>query len=241
MASRKTSRRWTAAILTRGRLAPLLLVACAACASSRGEEIAANLKTIRHDQKPNRLVEIGKGYASIGDNTRAEEYFAAAMDQGADEREILPLLLRVCVLDGRYRSAIQYAENHLRKSPRDVNTRFVLGSLYSAIGDIDEARASYERVLDVEPSNADAHFAMAVLLRDTGGDAKLADYHFREYLRLKPAGQHVEEAQASLLKTVPSSTSPVLAPPTMIPPQSGANGPTRIDPPDAMPPPGQED
>lgn len=234
MASRKTARRW---------ITPLL-VACAAssCAPTRGEEIAANIKTIQHDQKPARLVEIGKGFASIGDNTRAEEYFAAAIEEGADENEILPLLLRVCVLDGRYRSAIQYAENHLRKSPRDVNTRFVIGSLYSAVGDIDKARDAYERVLDAEPSNADAHFAMAVLLRDTGGDAVLADHHFREYLRLKPRGMHVEEAQASLLKTIPSSTNPaLLAPPTMVPPQpSGSSGPTRIDFQDATPP-GQED
>lgn len=211
------------------------------CGPTRGEEIQANLKTIQRDHRPERLVEIGKGFASIGDNTRAEEYFAAAIDQGADEHEILPLLLRVCVLDGRYRSAIQYAENHLRKSPRDVNTRFVVGSLYSAVGEVDKARESYEKVLEVEPSNADAHFAMAVLLRDTGGDALLADHHFREYVRLKPAGPHAEEAEASLLKTVPGSTPgsapPLLAPPTMVPPHQG---PTRIDPPDANPP-GQED
>ena len=212
-----------------------MAVCVCSCAPTRGEEIQANLKTIQHDQKPARLVEIGKGFASVGDLTRAEQYFAAAIEQGADEREILPLLLRVCVLDGRYRSAIQYAENHLRKSPRDVNTRFVLGSLYSAVGDIDKARESYEMVLEAEPSNADAHFAMAVLLRDTGGDAMLADHHFREYVRLKPAGPHVEEAQASLLKTVPAP--PLAAPATMVPPQQG---PTRIDLPDATPP-GQED
>ncbi|MGH7330293.1 MAG: hypothetical protein ACREJX_18255, partial [Polyangiaceae bacterium] len=78
--SRETVRRWVLP----------LLVACATgciawcttgCAPTRGEEIAANLKTIRRDQKPARLVEIGKAFASIGDNTRAEEYFAAAMEQ----------------------------------------------------------------------------------------------------------------------------------------------------------------
>jgi len=30
-----------------------------------------------------------------------------------------------------------------------------------------------------------------------------ADPHFREYLRISPRGPHAEEAQASLLKSVP--------------------------------------
>lgn len=181
---------------------------------------------MRKEQRPARLVEIGKGFASVGDLTRAEEYFSAALEQGGDEKEILPLLLRVCVLDGRYRSAIQYAENHLKHSPNDVATRFVLGTLYSAVGDAERAKAAYDQVLEKEPNNADAHFAMGVLLRDTTEDPIGADKHFREYLRLKPGGSHVEEAQASLLKTIPTPTS---APATMAPPQ----GPTQVDPPDA--------
>jgi tetratricopeptide (TPR) repeat protein len=197
------------------------------CAETPGERVQRNVNLIHHDQKPERLIELGKGFASVGDLTRAEQYFAAAIESGADEREVLPMLLRVCVLDGRFRMAIQYAENHLKHSPTDIATRFVVGSLYSAIGDTDAARAAYNQVLEVEPDNADAHFALASLLRDIGGDPVLADHHFREYLRLKPGGTHVEEAQASLLKTVPGNTSndsagaspdPIPSFPTQIPP-----------------------
>ncbi len=197
------------------------------CAETPGDRIQKNVKAIKRDRKPDRLIELGKGFASVGDLTRAEQYFSAAIEGGADEREVLPLLLRVCVLDGRFRMAIQYAENHLKHSPTDIATRFVVGSLYSAIGDADSARAAYNQVLDVEPDNADAHFALATLLRDIGGDPVLADHHFREYLRLKPGGTHVEEAQASLLKTVPGNTSddptgnlgePTQPFPTQIPP-----------------------
>ncbi|HEX7664858.1 MAG TPA: tetratricopeptide repeat protein [Polyangiaceae bacterium] len=206
----------------------LVALACGGCAEERGQEIAKNVKTIRREQRPDRLLEIGKGFASIGDLTRAEEYFAAALEQGGDEKVILPLLLRVCVLDGRYRSAIQYAENHLRHSPRDTATRFVVGTLYSAVGDVDSAKAAYIQVLDVEPNNADAHFALAVLLRDNANDPVAADPHFREYIRLKPTGSHVEEAQASLVKPVVPVTMGV-APATMAPPETHL--PTRIDPP----------
>lgn len=204
------------------------------CAETPGDRLQKNVKTIRHDQKPDRLIELGKGFASVGDLTRAEQYFSAAIESGADEREVLPLLLRVCILDGRFPMAIQYAENHLQHAPTDIATRFVVGSLYSAIGDTEKAQAAYNQVLEVEPDNADAHFALAVLLRDIGGDPVLADHHFREYLRLKPGGTHVEEAQASLLKTVPAndgSGNPPTDPPSNFPTQI----PTQIPPPNNEP------
>ncbi|MEO8800580.1 MAG: tetratricopeptide repeat protein [Polyangiaceae bacterium] len=210
----------------------LLTLACSACAEDRGQEIAKNVRTIRREQRPDRLLDIGKGFASVGDFTRAEEYFAAAIDQGGDEKVILPLLLRVCVLDGRYRSAIEYAENHLRHSPRDASTRFVIGTLYSAVGDVEHAKAAYTKVLNVEPDNADAHFALAVLLRDNEHDPVAADPHFREYLRLKPSGSHVEEAEASLVKPVVPVTMGV-APVTMG--QPDVHLPTQIAPPDNEP------
>jgi len=214
-----------------GLIAIALASACAGCADSPGERIVSNVNAIRRDQKPNRLIEIGKAFASVGDLTRAEQYLAAAIENGGDERIVLPLLLRVCVLDGRFQMAIQYAENHLKHSPNDIATRFVVGSLYSAIGNADAARASYNQVLDVEPDNADAHFALAVLLRETGGDPVLADHHFRDYLRLKPRGPHVEEAQASLLKSAPDSAGGSSLDGLPGSNEATPSFPTRIDPP----------
>jgi hypothetical protein len=54
-----------------------------------------------------------------------------------------------------------------------------------------------------EPSNSNAHYALAVLLRDESADLSTADEHFREYLRLSPAGAHADEARGSLLQRVP--------------------------------------
>jgi tetratricopeptide (TPR) repeat protein len=173
------------------------------CAGSPGGEQQTNVKTFKREQNPQRLVELGKGFAGVGDLTRAEQYFAAAIEQGGDERAIIPMLLRVCVQDGRYRVAIEYAENFLRKHPNDVRTRFVLATLYQAVGDAPAARAQLLRVIDVHPDEAEAHFALAILMRDSQEDPLVVDRHFREYLRLKPAGSHAEEAQSSLLKSVP--------------------------------------
>ncbi|MBX3189254.1 MAG: tetratricopeptide repeat protein [Labilithrix sp.] len=161
------------------------------------------MATFRRESTTDKLVERGRGFAAVGDTTRAEDYFAAALEQGADPNEVLPLLLAVCVQTQRYRSAIQHAENHLRRHPEDIRTRFVLGTLYAALGETKPAREQLEQVVGARPNDSKAHYALAVLARDNENDVVLADRHFREYLRIEPNGAHAEEARASLLKRMP--------------------------------------
>jgi tetratricopeptide (TPR) repeat protein len=198
--------------MSRLRTTPLAAVFTAAallagCAPSAGDRVQQNVKTFKSEQKPEKLVAQARAFWSVGDTTRAEEYFAMAIDAGGDENKIIPLLLGVCVQDGRYRVAIGYAENHLRRHPNDVSARFVLGTIYAAVGDAPGAKAELEKVLVARPAEAQAHFALAVLVRDQG-DRAAADRHFREYLRLAPQGAYAEEARASLLQAVPAPASP---------------------------------
>jgi predicted Zn-dependent protease len=167
------------------------------------EKAQADMQTMRAEQTAANLLDRGRGFAAVGDTTRAEEYLAASLDAGADPKVALPLLLQVCVQTGRYRAAIQHAENQLRRHPDDVRTRFVLGTLYAAVGDAKDATSSLEEVVQVRPNDSKAHYALAVLARDSDNDAVKADLHFREYLRIEPNGDHAEEARASLLKKVP--------------------------------------
>ncbi len=175
---------------------------CGPPAGRSGDEAKTNIRTFRREQNPDRLLEYGKAYASTGDLTRAEEYFAAAVAHGGDERKIFPLLVRVCIQDGRYQAAIKYAEDHLHQHPADHRSRFLLATLYAAVGNGSAAKENLEKVLSALPDDADAHFALAVLIRDSHDDPVGADHHFREYLRLQPGGPHAEEAQSSLLQSV---------------------------------------
>jgi tetratricopeptide (TPR) repeat protein len=184
-----------------------LLLALAACTTQPiaqpGRVTKADVEAVKKEQSPDKLVERGKAFAAVADYTRAEQYFAAAIDAGGDERAILPMLVRVCVQDGRYRVAIEYCESHLKRHPMDMSTHFVVGTLYSAIGESKPARQHLETVVSAHPEDARAHYALAVLLRDSEGDRIGADKEFREYLRLDPKGKHAEEARASLLEEVP--------------------------------------
>lgn len=175
----------------------------AGCATTPAAQVKADMAVMKEEGRAAKLLDRGKAFAAVGDTTRAEQYYAAAITSGADEHVVVPLLLTVCVQDGRYRVAIQYAETYLKSHPTDLRVRFVLGTLYSAVNEPIAAREALSTVVDARPEDADAHFALGVLLRDSDHDYAGADQQFREYIRLKPRGTHAEEAQASLLKSVP--------------------------------------
>jgi len=192
-----------AALAARVALGLFVVGAGSRCVPSPAAQVKADMAVMKQEGGAAKLLDRGKAFAAVGDTTRAEQYFAAAMSSGADERVAVPLLLTVCAQDGRYRVAIQYAEAYLKSHPSDLRVRFVLGTLYSAVNEPEAAREALGVVVDAKPEDADAHFALGVLLRDSDHDYAGADRQFREYIRLKPRGSHAEEAQASLLKGVP--------------------------------------
>lgn len=165
--------------------------------------IEKDVETVKAEQSPEKLLARGRVFASVGDHTRAEQYFAAALDGGADPQVVLPLLIRVCLAEQRYRAAVAYSEPYLRKHPDDFRLRFVVGSLYAAVGETDTARDHLKQVAQQKPDYAEVHFAMGMLALEGDSDRVAADQHFREYLRLDPDGEHAAEAKGYLLKTVP--------------------------------------
>jgi tetratricopeptide (TPR) repeat protein len=189
-----------------------LLVAASGCASKN--KLAQQVEVVKTEEAPDKLMARGRAFASVGDFARAEQYFAMALERGADVHTTLPLLLRVCAEAKRYRAGIDYAEPELRRHPGDYRLRFVVASFYTTIGDVGAARSALEQVIKDKPDMAPAHFALATLLRDEQGDLVEADTHFREYLRLEPAGVHADEARGSLLKLkLVDRSAPITTPP----------------------------
>jgi tetratricopeptide (TPR) repeat protein len=195
--------RWS----TRGVLP--LAVACAVgllvagCAASEATQVKKQAEIVRQEQAWDRLFARGKAFAMVGDLTRAEQYLVAALDNGGNPSVVLPVLMSVLVEGKRYRLAIDLVENHLKTHPDAYRLRFVLGTLYMAVGDTTLARARLEEVAAHLPPEPEAHYALGVLFRDTEKDLLRADKHFRAYLAMKPDGAHVQDARASLLKSVP--------------------------------------
>lgn len=176
----------------------LSLLALSACAGS-----LANQPKKKEGLTSEQLLEVASLLEQSGDTVRAEQYLRSALKEGADEKTILPRLLRLYVSDGQLRLAIDLAEQSLRQDPADVTLRLFLGALQTAVGADLLAVEQYERVITADPKNAEAHFALATLLHDGTGGRDRADEHFRAYLALAPAGEHAAEARGLLLTEMP--------------------------------------
>lgn len=178
------------------------LLSSVGCAPPPGAELKQTQKVMEKERTADKLFERGRGFAAVGDETRAEQYLTAAVDAGYDEKKVMAVLLPTLVQAQAYRLAVERCEGYLKRHPEDAKARFVLATLYSAIGESIQANDELERLVRERPDNAEAHFALAVIKRDDRGDLLGADQHFREYLRLQPQGPHADEARGSLLKSV---------------------------------------
>lgn len=200
-----------------------------ACAPKPKEtKVAHDIKIVREENQPERLFEKGKAFHQIGDLTRAEQYYAAALEQGYPAEKVLVPLLKVCNDAKRFQVAIDYAEPVLSKNPRNHRLRVIIASFYRAVGQQARARSYYELALEDEPNDPTAHYLLAVLLRDEFRDHVNADKHFREYLRLEPEGPHAQEARGSLLKVVPEAPAPTPLPSKPAPASSSTPKPIKL-------------
>ena len=186
-------------------LLPLLLTALmlSACAGS-GEQSRAG-KALQREASAQELYDRGRASASIGDLTRAEQYFVASLKAGGDERKIIQNLLVVCVTDQRYPVALEYAEQYLYRHPNDADVQFATATIHAALGDGARARMLLERVLQQRPDWSEAHYTLATILREDGAASAiaLAERHDLEYLRLEPRGPLAERARSRLSKALP--------------------------------------
>lgn len=181
----------------------LLICASASfgCAAPQSR-MQKGIEAMQAESAPDQLAARGDSFAAVGDMTRAEQYFVAALRSGGEPARLVRRLIAVCVADGRYPVALDYADEHLRKHPADVDVRYAAATLRVAIGDEKRAREELERVLAARPAFGDAHYALALLDKDKG-DAVAADARFRAYLAASPEGEHAEIAHANLLRTIP--------------------------------------
>jgi tetratricopeptide (TPR) repeat protein len=181
----------------KNRLAIVLLgLGCGAgCASSAGSSIRADAEVVRRESTPDVLLHRGEGFAAVGDSTRAEQYYAAALAAGGNPHLLVRRLIRVCVSGQRYRAALGYADDYLLRRPADHEVRFARATIAVAVGETEQAHADLTELAKAEPNNPDVQFALGVLLRDALADLPEARTHFARYLALAPNGSNAAEAR----------------------------------------------
>jgi tetratricopeptide (TPR) repeat protein len=175
-------------------LAGVLGSACGTSALQAQREREA----LHNESSSRELMARGDASAAIGDMVRAEQYFVSALKAGGDEHKLVRRLLVVCSADERYPAAAEYAEQYLHRRPSDIDIRFAAASLQAAVGDTRRARDLLDSVIRERPDWAEAHYALASMMRANGEPLALADQHDLQYLKLSPHGLLAETARARL-------------------------------------------
>jgi tetratricopeptide (TPR) repeat protein len=186
------------------RIFSTLAVLTALCAAGCGAPMNRAPKNTGTSplKDPALLVQQGEVFASSGDFTRAQQYYAAAIAAGGKSSAILPHLLKACISSGDLRLASEYAENELARSPDDAHLRFLTGALQAQIGNRPAARDHLVRAATQLKADPGVQFSVATFFRDDMQDRIEADPYFRDYLSLAPKGEHAAEARGSLMERV---------------------------------------
>jgi tetratricopeptide (TPR) repeat protein len=172
------------------------------CGTTLTQQAKADASASAVLKDPLALTELGESFASAGDFTRAQQYFAAALAAGGKSKVILPHLLKACIASGDLRLASEYAETELARNPDDAHLRFLTGALQAQIGNRADARRHLVQAASELKSDARVQFSVATFFRDDMQDRVEADIYFREYLTLQPKGEHAAEARASVMERV---------------------------------------
>jgi len=113
----------------------------------------------------------------LGDFDRAEVQFDTAL--ASNQKSIAALLGKACVLYNRnkFPEALDCYRNILNLNPSDAsaNVRLGIGLCHYRLGRTELARKSFERTLELDPSNVQALVAMAILDMNTGDRQKIHD------------------------------------------------------------------
>jgi hypothetical protein len=152
-------------------LIPLAFVTgCGASAggASAGDATRADAEVVRRESTPEVLFRRGDAFAAVHDATRAEQYYAAALAAGGDAPVLVRGLIRVCLSDQRYRAALAYADDYLRRHPEDHEVRFARTTVAAGVG---ETELAYD---DLTHLSAREHFARYLALAPRGANAAQA-------------------------------------------------------------------
>jgi tetratricopeptide (TPR) repeat protein len=153
---------------------------------------SATAAAVEKDRRPAaELVEMGRNAAARGDAVRAEQYLALAIEQGADRRRVMPILLRACLTSSHLRAALNHAEPFLLDHPEDDSLRYLVATIHLGLGQVAAARRELGLLLQRDGSNADAHYLLGIL--DAAGDIETARAHFQQAsAHSKDEGQRTE-------------------------------------------------
>ncbi|MBI4689200.1 MAG: tetratricopeptide repeat protein [Nitrospirae bacterium] len=110
---------------------------------------------------------------------------------------------------GRYESAVKEYQTSIKSNPLNPAPYVNLGFIYIDINMFDKAYEYLKKAIDIDYGFADAHYGLALIYK-ARGDIDTAKKHWKEYLRIKPAGYYSRMAVREMESSQSTDIHPIV-------------------------------
>ncbi len=97
------------------------------------------------------------------ESEQAKENAKKALQIKPDYQEARKFLYGMYLQDKDYDGAINTIQGYLRANDKDIPNLVALGNVYALKGDYVQARATFQKIIDLEPKNPQGYFQLAIL------------------------------------------------------------------------------
>lgn len=144
-------------------------------------------------------IALGFLYLELRNPEEAEYCFQLVRCHVGDSPDVLLALANLCVADRRPEEALEYLAIAQRLAPERAEVHVLAASAYTALDQIEEAMAAWERVLRLDPNHAEACNNLGRLHLLTRGQIKEARVFLLRALQSNP---NLLEARLNLYQTL---------------------------------------
>ncbi len=120
-----------------------------------------------------------------GKSDEARELLLRALRISPDDQTLRQLIATAQCQQGHFDDAVYILEDLVVEAPSSANTHLLLGAAYLGLGDMESARSSLERAIEIDPNTREGHYNLArmMVIGDTP-DLITAEKHYRWALEL---------------------------------------------------------
>ncbi|MFA5320616.1 MAG: tetratricopeptide repeat protein [Candidatus Omnitrophota bacterium] len=153
--------------------------------------LAVNTKL--QDEKGLLQINLQEAQRLIGEK---EDYLRRAQSQLGEMKEELKKSGNYVQTAQKAQQGLLLLQKHIKQERAVYN--YNLGVAYTSAKYYDEAVTAYLRSLELNPSNPDAHYNLAVVYDTIKQDPEKAVEHYRKYLELKPGADDADDIREAL-------------------------------------------
>ncbi|MGD0544451.1 MAG: tetratricopeptide repeat protein [Candidatus Acidiferrales bacterium] len=141
--------------------------------------------------------------AKVGNRDEAVAALAQAVDLNPASIGLRQSYARALIEANRYGDAYALYQNTLKTFPRDVNSLVNFGLLAARLGNPDQAIDSWQKAVDLNPNETNAHLYLAHAF-DQRGEPATAARHWETFLRL--AASQAQDSRVTTRDQIISAT-----------------------------------